>query len=85
MAIEDARIRGTRRAKIVEWSEEDQCYVSRSPRLICAVCHGEDKKAMLEEFCLIVEEAIDLRRADGKPLPPSTSGKDFANQMQRVA
>jgi hypothetical protein len=33
----------------------------------------------------IVEDAIELSRRDGKPLPPPTSGRDFANKMQHVA
>ena len=32
---------------------------------------------------LVVEEAIELYRKDGKPLPLPTSGRDFANKMQR--
>ncbi|MFH1113112.1 MAG: hypothetical protein V1792_04255 [Pseudomonadota bacterium] len=30
-------------------------------------------------------EAVALYRADGKPLPPPTAGRDFANKMQDVA
>ena len=74
-----------RYAKIVEWSEEDQCYVGSSPGLIYGGCHGDDEKAVFAELCSIVEEAIALYRADGRPLPPPTSGKDFANKMQQVA
>ncbi len=74
-----------RYVKIVEWSEEDQCYVGSSPGLIYGGCHGDDEKAVFDELCRIVEEAIALYRADGKPLPPPTSGKDFANKMQHVA
>jgi len=74
-----------RYAKIVEWSEEDQCYVGSSPGLIYGGCHGDDEKAVFAELCSIVEEAIALYRAEGRPLPPPTSGKDFANKMQRVA
>jgi predicted RNase H-like HicB family nuclease len=74
-----------RYAKIVEWSEEDQCYVGSSPGLVYGGCHGGDEKAVFEELCSIVEEAIALYRVDGRPLPPPTSGKDFANKMQRVA
>ena len=33
----------------------------------------------------IVEEAIALNKQAGKPLPPATSGRDFANKMQHVA
>ncbi|MBI1959597.1 MAG: hypothetical protein HYY95_16390 [Candidatus Rokubacteria bacterium] len=71
--------------KIVEWSEEDQCYVGSSPGLVFGGCHGDDEKAVFDELCRIVEEAIDLYRNDGKPLPPPTSGRDLVNKMQAVA
>ena len=72
-------------AKIVEWSEEDQCYVGSAPGLILGGCHGSDEKGGFEDVCQIVEEAIELYRKDRKPLPPATSGRDFANRMQDVA
>ncbi len=72
-------------AKIVEWSEEDQCYVGSAPGLILGGCHGDDERQVFEELCQIVEEAITLYREDKKPLPPATSGRDFANRMQNVA
>ena len=53
------------------------------PRL--GVLHGDSEKEVFDELCRIVEEAIDLYRKDGKPLPPPTSGRDFANKMQSVA
>ena len=74
-----------RYVKIVEWSEEDQCYVGSSPGLIYGGCHGDDEKGVFDELCRIVEEAIALYKADGKPLPPPTSGRDFANKMQHIA
>jgi len=74
-----------RYAKIVEWSEEDQCYVGSSPGLVYGGCHGLDERAVFDELCQVVEETIALYRIDGKPLPPSTSGRDFANRMQSAA
>ena len=74
-----------RYAKIVEWSEEDHCYVGRAPGLIYGGTHGTDERAVFVELCQAVEEAIELYRKDGKPLPPATSGRDFANKMQQVA
>ncbi len=71
--------------KIVEWSEEDQCYVGSAPGLIYGGCHGDDEKSVFDELCQVVQEAIELYQKEGKPLPPSTSGRDFANKMQRVA
>ena len=72
-------------AKIVEWSEEDQCYVGSAPGLIFGGCHGSDEKEVFGELCWAVEEAIELYRIDGKPLPPQTSGRDFVTKMQDVA
>ena len=71
--------------KIVEWSEEDQCYVGSSPGLLYGGCHGNDEIEVFAELCQIVEETISLYRKDGKTLPPPTSGRDFANKLQNVA
>ena len=74
-----------RYVKIVEWSEEDHCYVGSAPGLIYGGCHSDDEKAVFEELCQIVEEAIELYHKDDKLLPPATSGRDFANKMQQGA
>ena len=74
-----------RYVKIVEWSEEDQCYVGSAPGLILGGCHGLDEKKVFAELCQIVEEAIALYQEDGKSLPPSTCGKDLANSIQSGA
>ena len=74
-----------RYAKIVEWSDEDQCYVGSSPGLIYGGCHGPDEKLVFEQLCEVVEETIALYHQDGKSLPPATSGRDYATKMQYVA
>jgi predicted RNase H-like HicB family nuclease len=71
--------------KIVEWCEEDQCYVGSAPGLLFGGCHGEDEKEVFEELCQIVEETIQSYLEDSKPLPPPTSGQDYANKLQSVA
>ena len=70
--------------KIVEWSDEDQCYVGSSPGLIFGGCHGDDEREVFGELCRIVEEVVELFRKDVNLLPPATSGRDFANKMQSV-
>lgn len=70
--------------KIVEWSDEDQCHVGSSPGLIFGGCHGDNEREVFRELCRIVEEVVELFRKDGNPLPPATSGRDFANKMQSV-
>jgi len=74
-----------RYAKIVEWSEADQCFVGSCPGLVCGGCHGDDERQVFAELCSVVEEIIELCKRDGKPLPPPTSGKDYANKMLGVA
>ena len=74
-----------RYAKIVEWSEEDQCFVGSSPGLIYGGCHGQDEREVFNQLCQVVEEAIEIYKEDGKPLPAPTAGRDFANKMQNVA
>lgn len=71
-----------RYAKIVEWSEEDGCYVGSAPGLVYGGCHGDNEQAVFAELCDIVEEAIELYRADGRPLPPPTSGRDVASILK---
>ena len=74
-----------RYVKIVEWSEDDQCFVGSCPGLLYGGCHGADEKSVFAELCALVEETIALYKHDRKPLPPPTSGKDFANKMLDVA
>ncbi len=71
--------------KIVEWSEDDQCYVGSAPGLIFGGCHGQNEKEVFDELCQIVDEAISIYEKEGKPLPPPTSGRDYANKLQFVA
>jgi predicted HicB family RNase H-like nuclease len=60
--------------KIVEWSEEDQCYVGTCPGLFYGGCHGDNEAEVYKELCEIVEE-------NGKPLPPETAGKEYSGKF----
>ncbi len=71
----------SRYVKIVEWSEEDQCFVGSCPGLLYGGCHGDNEQEVFSELCRIVEETIDLYRRDGRSLPSPTAGKDYANKM----
>ena len=71
---------GARYVKIVEWSEEDDCFVGSCPGLLFGGCHGDDEVAVFEELCAVVNEVIDLYKRDDKPLPPPTSGRDYATK-----
>ena len=74
-----------RYAKIVEWSDEDQCYIGTVPGLLYGGCHGSDEKAVFDELCVIVDEIIDSHRAHGGSLPPPTSGTDWKSLIEERA
>ena len=46
--------------KIVEWSEEDNCYVGNVPGWLGKVCHGDDEISVYTELCTIVNEWIEI-------------------------
>lgn len=71
--------------KVVEWSTEDDRYVGSASGLILGGCHGADQLAVFQELCRIVEEAVELYKQDGRPLPPPSAGRGLAQQWMRVA
>ena len=64
--------------KVVEWSDEDGCYVGTAPGLMLGGCHGDDERKVFDELCVIVDEIIETYKADGEALPPPTAGKGLA-------
>jgi len=67
--------------KIVEWSEEDQCYVGTCPWLFYGGCHGDNESDVYKELCEIVEENVALYEKNGKPRPPETAGKEYSGKF----
>jgi|TARA_B100000959_G_C14746275_1_gene527249 predicted HicB family RNase H-like nuclease len=59
--------------KIVEWSEEDNCYVGSVPGWIGNCCHGQKEEEVYKELCQILDEWLEIYKADGKVLPKSTN------------
>jgi len=71
--------------KIIEWSEEDECFIGSCPELFYGGCHGDNEHDVFDELCQIVKETIKIYKQDGKTLPRPLSGKEFVNAMQKVA
>ena len=61
--------------KLVEWSEEDKCYVGSIPGWIGKCCHGEDEMYVYRELNTILDEWIDIYNKEGRALPESTNKK----------
>ncbi len=67
--------------KIVEWSEEDQCYVGTCPGLMLGGVHGSDEAKVYRELCQAVDEWIRLCQEDGETLSAATAGKDYSGKF----
>ncbi len=63
------------RAKIVEWSDEDKCYVGSVPGWLDKCCHGDDESKVYNELCKIVDEWIKIYKSGNITLPKETSKK----------
>ena len=61
-----------RYAKVVVWSDEDQCFIGTCPGLVIGGCHGHDPQEVFRELCEIADEVVAILHEDGKPLPPVT-------------
>jgi len=67
--------------KIVEWSEEDQCYIGTCPGLMQGGVHGDNEAEVYRELCQVVEEWIEIYEQDGDPLPAETAGKEYSGKF----
>lgn len=67
--------------KIVEWSEEDRCYVGTCPGLMLGGVHGADEAKVFKELCQVVEEWIRIHQDDDEPLPPETAGREYSGKF----
>lgn len=67
--------------KIVEWSDEDNCFIGSAPPLVDQCCHGNDEAKVYKELCQIVDEYIEIYRRDGRPLPEPTAHKNYSGRF----
>lgn len=64
--------------KIVEWSDEDNCYIGRAPGLMLGGVHGDDEAKVYKDLCAAVEEWIEIYENDSEPLPAATAKKEYS-------
>ena len=67
--------------KIVEWSDEDQCYIGRCPELMFGGVHGKDERKVFAELCQAIDEWIAAAKEDGDELPPGMAGKRYSGKF----
>ena len=73
--------KAARYLKLVEWSEEDGCFVGSAPPLIGPCCHGTDEVNVYRQLSEIVEEWIETMEREGQPLPEGTAGQEYSGKF----
>ncbi|MBI4604886.1 MAG: toxin-antitoxin system HicB family antitoxin [Planctomycetes bacterium] len=72
--------------KLVEWSDEDECFIGRCPMLFSGGVHGRDEAEVYRELCRAAEEWVEILQKDGVPLPEAKRSADYSGKfMVRVA
>ena len=77
--------KGDRYVKVVEWSDEDKCFVGTCPQLMYGGSYGDDATKVFAELCEMVEEAIETLEENGKPLPQPLPLHALGSALQRSA
>lgn len=67
--------------KIVQWSEEDGCYVGTCPGVLRGGVHGDDETAVYKELCEVVAETIELYKTNARPLPKPTASRTYSGRF----
>jgi len=67
--------------KIVEWSDEDNCYIGSIPVFLGPCCHGNNEQEVYKQLCKILDEWIEIHESDQIPLPEETTNKNFSGKF----
>ena len=76
--MEDKR----RYLRVVEWSNEDDCYVGSIPGWIGKCCHGDDEEKVYHQLTQILDEWIEIYKKDKLPLPSDLLNREFSGKFQ---
>lgn len=67
--------------KVIEWSEEDGCFIGSAPPLIGRCCHGASETQVIRELTRIVEEWVAIHGAEKRALPAPLKGREFSGKF----
>jgi len=58
---------------IIDWSEEDQCYVVKIPDLPGCMCHGQTREEAARNAGEAIEFYLECLEEDSRPIPEPKS------------
>lgn len=81
MKTSELKAKAARYVKIVEWSDEDRCFVGTCPGLMFGGVHGDDEAKVYAELCQATGEVIELMEREGRLLPPATTKQNYSGKV----
>lgn len=78
---EEVRRMSARYPRLIEWSDEDGCYVGSAPPLAGQCCHGKTEADVATQLAAIVDDLVqDV--IDGKmPEPAGATAKNYSGKF----
>ena len=67
--------------KVVEWSEEDGCFIGSAPPLVGQCCHGDTEEDVYRQLAVIVPDVIETYERRGFALPEATANKTYSGKF----
>lgn len=67
--------------KLVYWSDEDKCYVGRSPGLFYGGVHGDDEAKVFKQLVVAIEDVVETCEKEGMKPPPPTANKTYSGKF----
>jgi predicted HicB family RNase H-like nuclease len=77
------QIRGlsARFPRLIEWSEEDGCFVGSAPPLVGQCCHGKTEADVATQLATIVDDLVQDVLDGNMPTPKGESGKAYSGKF----
>ncbi len=78
---ENIKALARRYLKVIEWSDEDRCYIGSAPPIVGQACHGATETEVLKQLKVIVEQWVEQLLKEKHPLPSPTAGKRYSGKF----
>jgi antitoxin HicB len=66
---------------LVEWSDEDECFIARVPAVETLATHGDTPEEATREAMVATKLMLEALAAHGRPIPASDTAADFAGKV----
>lgn len=66
---------------VVNWSDEDDCYIANVPELQGCKTHGGTLEETMKNIQEVIEMFLEVLKEDGKPIPEPMAERKFSGKL----